>query len=81
MKLGLLGAGTVGTALAGLLKAHDEIEILGALVRDTSKPREGISEDILTTDSHAVMDAGYLGGVDGWDDASGRLAARVPPHR
>ena len=73
MKLGLLGAGTVGTALAGLLKAHDEIEILGALVRDTSKPREGISEDILTTDSHAVMDADILVELMGGTTQAGDL--------
>lgn len=72
-RIGLLGAGTVGTALAGLLKTRDEVELSRALVRDAAKPREGIDPDILTTDSQAVMDADILVELMGGTTQAGDL--------
>jgi homoserine dehydrogenase len=59
--IGLLGAGTVGSALIKLLAARDELDItIGkALVRDRHKPRE-FPEQLLTTDPDDVLDSSDL---------------------
>lgn len=56
-RIGLLGAGTVGAALAQLIEARSDLGavISKALVRDLSKPREGLSAAVLTTDSQDVL--------------------------
>ena len=56
-RIGLLGAGTVGAALAQLINTRNDVDavISKALVRDTSKIRDGIRSDVLTTDSKDVL--------------------------
>ncbi len=57
MKLGLLGAGTVGLALAELLSERSEVglSIGKALVRDVGKARAGLNPDQLTSDPNEVL--------------------------
>lgn len=56
MKVALLGAGTVGGALARIAAARPQlgIEITGAFVRDLSRDREGIPR--LTTEPFELLD-------------------------
>lgn len=66
MKIGLLGCGTVGSALAGLLDAQRDnivartgvrLEITRVAVRDTSKPRDvALAADVFTSDASAVVE-------------------------
>ena len=55
--VGLLGAGTVGSALVKLLAHRDDIpaEICSILVRDSDKSREGVASGLLTTDPYEVL--------------------------
>jgi homoserine dehydrogenase len=57
-RVGLLGVGTVGGALARLLDDRTDLLLAKALVRDPSKPR-GLerSSAVLTTDPDEVLDA------------------------
>ncbi len=56
-RLGLLGAGTVGSALAQLINTRNlNATISKVLVRDTSKTREGIKPEALTTNPQEVLD-------------------------
>jgi homoserine dehydrogenase len=61
VRVGVIGAGFVGSALIELLcdptrtvalvdAATSDLEIVGVAVRDSSKPRPGISPDLLTSD-------------------------------
>ena len=61
-RIGLLGAGTVGTALARLLQERIEryeinAELGKVLVRDMGKARTSIPTDTLTTDADEVLQA------------------------
>ncbi|WP_036368206.1 homoserine dehydrogenase [Mobiluncus curtisii] len=69
VKIGLLGAGTVGLQVARIL--HDQQQELAAraganlvlsavAVRDTSKVREGLDQSLLTTDIDAVINSADL---------------------
>jgi len=69
-RVGLLGVGTVGGALARLLDDRADLLLAKALVRDPSKPR-GLarSSALLTTDPEEVLDAAdvlveTMGGTD-----------------
>ena len=56
MKLGLLGAGTVGSAVAQLVTRTDSsMQITKALVRDTTKSREGLKPEQLTTKPDEIL--------------------------
>jgi homoserine dehydrogenase len=74
VRVGVLGAGTVGAALVRLLARHPEITITAALVRDPGRPRDlGLRPPRLTTDpDEAIAGADVvvelLGGVE-WPTA------------
>ena len=60
VRLALLGAGTVGAAVARRLQERGEryaarlgrpLELVGVAVRDTARPREGVDPSLLTTDA------------------------------
>lgn len=64
IRAALLGAGTVGGGVYKLLQMRKEempskvqarLEICKVLVRDTSKKREGIPEDVLTDDWNSIL--------------------------
>ncbi len=58
MKIGLLGAGTVGRAVARLLTRRDDVaaSLAKVLVRDLDKARDPIPTETLTTDPDEVLD-------------------------
>lgn len=65
VRLVLLGAGTVGAAVARRLVDRAEqyaahlgrpLELVGVAVRDTSRAREGVDPALLTTDAEALVD-------------------------
>jgi homoserine dehydrogenase len=57
LRVGLLGVGTVGTALAESMRARPELRLERALVRDPAKPRRIAHPDsVLTTDVDEVLD-------------------------
>lgn len=69
VKIGLLGAGTVGSQVARILKdqqrelaarAGANLILNAVAVRDASKPRQGIDSSLLTTDIDAVIDGADL---------------------
>lgn len=79
IKIALLGGGTVGTAVANLLVQNSAdlaarigrpIELVGIAVRDASKTRPGIAQELLTTDAHALVASGsdivveVIGGIE-----------------
>ena len=80
MRVALLGGGTVGSQVARLLtdSADDlrarvgaPLELVAVAVRDTSKSRPGIPDDLLTDDPYAVVDRDdidivveVMGGID-----------------
>ena len=78
LKIGLLGAGTVGTQVARIIQDEAvvvqqrvgcKLEITGVGVRDLSKDRPGIDKELLTTDLESVVDGADLvvevmGGID-----------------
>ena len=62
VRVGIIGAGNVGSALVGLLSepsrhvalvdaATARLELVGVAVRDATKPRPGIPEELLTSDA------------------------------
>ena len=64
LRVAMLGCGVVGTQVARLLVEHADdlahrvgtsLELVGALVRDTSAPREGIDPALLTSDVHELL--------------------------
>ena len=75
LRLGVLGLGTVGSAVAALAAEHADTEtpvsIGSALVRDVDRPRAGAAARVpLTTSAVAVLDSGpdvvveMLGGIE-----------------
>lgn len=69
VKIGLLGAGTVGLQVVRILhdqqqelaaRAGANLVLSGVAVRDTSKAREGLDRSLLTTDIDAVIDSADL---------------------
>jgi len=64
LRVALLGCGVVGSQVARLLVEHADdlaqrvgtsLELVGALVRDASIPRDGISSTLLTTDADELL--------------------------
>jgi aspartate dehydrogenase len=39
VRIGLIGFGTIARRLVAMIESHDDIQIIGALVRDSGKPR------------------------------------------
>ncbi|MBU6347602.1 MAG: homoserine dehydrogenase [Actinomycetales bacterium] len=79
IKIALLGGGTVGSAVANLLVQNSAdlaarigrpIELVGIAVRDASKERSGIAQQLLTTDAQALASSGadivveVIGGIE-----------------
>lgn len=78
IRLALLGAGTVGAAVARRLQdraaqyaAHlgRPLELVGVAVRDTSRVRDGVDPALLTTDAEALVDQAdviveVMGGIE-----------------
>lgn len=79
VKIALLGAGTVGTQVARLLKENNdllsaragtELELIGISVRDIDAPRDpAIDRSLLTTDSDALIEKAdivieLIGGIE-----------------
>ena len=69
VKIGLLGAGTVGLQVARILhnqqqelaaRAGANLVLSAVAVRDTSKVREGLDQSLLTTDIDAVINSADL---------------------
>jgi homoserine dehydrogenase len=65
IRVGVIGAGFVGSALIELLSdptrtvalvdaATSDLEVVGVAVRDSSRPRQGIAADLLTDDGAAL---------------------------
>lgn len=69
-RIGMLGVGTVGAALAELVRERSDLILVKALVRDLDKPRNvSHPEKILTTDADEVLASAdvlveVMGGVD-----------------
>ena len=56
LRIGMLGVGTVGSALATLMQDRPELRLVKALVRDVAKPRKiAHPEAVLTTDPDEVL--------------------------
>lgn len=78
VRIALLGAGTVGTAVAHRLVGRAELyaarlgrplELVGVAVRDTSRPREGIDPSLITGDPEELVDRAdvvveVMGGIE-----------------
>lgn len=79
LTVALLGGGTVGSQVARLLtqtsadlaaRAGAPLRLTAVVVRDTSKPRPDIPQDLLTTDAATVVGSGadivveLMGGID-----------------
>ena len=90
MKVGLLGCGTVGSALAGLLDDQRDnivartgvrLEITRVAVRDTTKPRDvALAADVFTSDAGAVVedpDIDVIVELIGGVDTARELVARA----
>lgn len=79
LRIGMLGVGTVGTALAELMRDRPEMQLVKALVRDPSKPRKIAHPDmVLTTDPDAVLaEADVLVEVMGGTDLAVDLTRRA----
>ena len=61
MNIGLLGAGTVGVAVAELLASHEiDATLSKVLVRDVNKARAPIPNNLLTTDPDEVLETADL---------------------
>lgn len=82
VRVGVLGAGTVGAALLRLMAREPHLEVTAALVRDLERPRElGPRPVRLTSDPEVVLDGAdvvveLLGGVDRPTELMARAAAR-----
>ncbi len=82
VRVGVLGAGTVGAALLRLLARHPELTVTAALVRDVDRPRDlGPRPVRLTTDPEDVFDGAdvvveLLGGIDRPTELMAEAAAR-----
>ena len=87
LKIGLLGAGTVGTQVARIIADEaDELEqgvgrrleLVGVGVRDLDKERPGLDPDVLTTDLESVVDrADLVVEVMGGPEPAGALVRRA----
>ncbi len=87
LKVGLLGAGTVGSQVARILleesaeleqRVGTRLELIGVGVRDLDKPRPGISPELLTTDLEGVVDrSDVLIEVMGGLEPAGSLVRRA----
>ncbi|HSP59442.1 MAG TPA: homoserine dehydrogenase [Ornithinimicrobium sp.] len=78
VRIALLGAGTVGTAVAQRLVGRAELyaarlgrplELVGVAVRDTSRPRDGIDPGLVTDDPEELVDRAdvvveVMGGIE-----------------
>jgi homoserine dehydrogenase len=78
VRLALLGAGTVGAAVARRLTERGEryaarlgrpLELVGVAVRDTARPREGVDPSLLTTDARSLVERAdvvveVMGGIE-----------------
>ena len=80
LRIALLGCGVVGNQVARLLRDNaDELEqrcgarleLIGALVQDPTKPRDGIPASLLTADADEVLQSGapdivveLIGGIE-----------------
>ena len=69
IRAALLGAGTVGGGVYKLLKMRKEempfkvqaeLEITKVLVRDISRKREGIPEEVLTDDWNSILELSLI---------------------
>ena len=82
VRVGVLGAGTVGAALLRLLVRHPHVQVTAALVRDVDRPRDlGPRPVRLTTDAEVVLDGAdvvveLLGGVERPTELMAEAAAR-----
>jgi predicted short-subunit dehydrogenase-like oxidoreductase (DUF2520 family) len=76
LKFGIIGAGTVGTALAVLLSGKG-YSFAGASRRSTGKPVSAISNFHLLASNQAVADAADLVFITTPDGAIGQVAAEV----
>jgi homoserine dehydrogenase len=65
LKVALLGCGVVGSQVARLLDEHADdmaarvgapLTLVGALVRDASKPRDGVRDELLVTDPEVLWE-------------------------
>ena len=80
-RVGILGAGTVGSGLLRLLDRHPDIDVTAVLVRDLAKPRDvGARTVRFTRDPDQVIDGAdvvveLLGGVDEPTELMARAAA------
>ncbi len=80
VRVGVLGAGTVGAALLRMLARHPHLEVTAALVRDPGRPRDlGPRPVRLTTDPDVALAGAdvvveLLGGVDVPTDLMTRAA-------
>jgi len=82
VRVGVLGAGTVGTAFLRLLARHPEFVVTGVLVRDPDRPRDlGPRPPRLTTEPDEVIEGAdvvveLLGGVARPSELMARAAER-----
>ena len=87
LKIGLLGAGTVGTQVARIIadeadeleqRVRRRLELVGVGVRDLDKERPGLDPDVLTTDLESVVDrADLVVEVMGGPEPAGALVRRA----
>lgn len=90
VRLALLGAGTVGAAVARRLQDRSEqyaarlgrpLELVGVAVRDTARPREGVDPSLLTDDARGLVDRAdvvveVMGGIEPAHDLLERAMRR-----
>ena len=69
LRVGLLGAGTVGAQVARLILTQGDelearigrrLELIGVAVRDKNRQRPGIPAELITTDAEALLASGDL---------------------
>lgn len=87
VRIALLGGGTVGAAVARRLAERAEryaaylgrpLELLGVVVRDTARPRDGVDPALLTADAEALVDrADVVVEVMGGIETAGALIERA----
>jgi homoserine dehydrogenase len=82
VRVGVLGAGTVGAALLRAMARHPELEVTAVLVRDLGRRRAlGAHPPTLTTDPEQVLEGAdvvveLIGGVERATDLMAAAAAR-----